>query len=125
MKLVAYVIDGHPFEIRPAPLSATGWKRPMSASPIAVCLSTSPMLLAGRYCVPKPLAPYGTAARPLESVQVSTSSIDTAPAVSHFGYGTLTFHVLCLFRTDPGVELIAQGPINRPKDGIAPLHRRD
>jgi hypothetical protein len=33
----------------------------------------------------------------------------------------LTFHIPCLFRTDPGWDLMAQGPINRPKDGIAAL----
>ena len=44
-----------------------------------------------------------------------------APAVSHFGHGILTFHMPCLFRTEPGVDLMVQGPINRPKDAIAPL----
>jgi hypothetical protein len=42
-------------------------------------------------------------------------------ALSHFGHGTLTFHIPCLFRTEPGYDLMAQGPVNRPKDGIAPL----
>ena len=32
-----------------------------------------------------------------------------------------TFHLPCLFRTEPGAELMVQGPINRPKDGIAAL----
>ena len=45
----------------------------------------------------------------------------TAPAVSHFGHGILTFHSPRLFRTEPGAELMVQGPINRPKDGIAAL----
>ena len=45
----------------------------------------------------------------------------TAPAVSHFGGGILTFHVPCIFRTDPGVDMFVTGPINRPKDAIAPL----
>lgn len=44
-----------------------------------------------------------------------------APAVSHFGSGVLTFHVPCVFRTDPGIDLYVTGPINRPKDAIAPL----
>ena len=35
--------------------------------------------------------------------------------------GILTFHLPCLFKTDTGVDLFATGPINRPKDGIAPL----
>jgi len=41
--------------------------------------------------------------------------------VSHFGHGILTFHLPCLFRTEPGSSLMVQGPINRPRDGIAAL----
>ncbi len=43
------------------------------------------------------------------------------PAVSHFGYGVMTFHVPAVFRSEPGYDLMVQGPINRPKDAIAPL----
>ena len=45
----------------------------------------------------------------------------TSPAISHFGRGILTFHVALLFQTSPDVDLMVQGPINRPKDAIAPL----
>ena len=44
-----------------------------------------------------------------------------APALGHFGFGVLTFHVPCLFRTEVGFDLMVTGPINRPKDAIAPL----
>jgi hypothetical protein len=40
---------------------------------------------------------------------------------SHFGYGIITFHLSYLFRTEPGWDLVASGPWNRPKDGIAAL----
>lgn len=40
---------------------------------------------------------------------------------SHFGYGIVTFHLGYLFRTEPGYDLVAGGPPNRAKDGIAPL----
>ncbi len=43
------------------------------------------------------------------------------PAVSHFGEGVLTWYVPFLFRTPPGWNLLARGPANMPKDGIAPL----
>ena len=43
------------------------------------------------------------------------------PAVSHFGHGILTWHLPYLFRTPPGWNLLARGPANRPKPGIAPL----
>lgn len=42
-------------------------------------------------------------------------------ASSHFGYGILTFSLPYLFRTSQGFDLIARGPANMPKDGIAPL----
>ena len=40
---------------------------------------------------------------------------------SHFGYGIVTFHLWYLFRTEPGWDLFASGPLNQPKDGAAPL----
>ena len=42
-------------------------------------------------------------------------------AVSHFAFGIVTFNLGSLFRTPPGWNLLASGPLNRPKDGIAPL----
>lgn len=42
-------------------------------------------------------------------------------AIGLFGHGILTFHVGSLFRTPPGVHLLASGPFNCPKDGIYPL----
>jgi len=43
------------------------------------------------------------------------------PAVSHFGHGILTWTIPYLFRTPPGVQLLARGPANWPKDGVCPL----
>ncbi|MGW1077689.1 DUF6065 family protein [Streptomyces sp. NPDC002537] len=42
-------------------------------------------------------------------------------AVSHFGYGILTFHIPYLIRTPPGWNLLVRGPANVPKDGAHPL----
>lgn len=42
-------------------------------------------------------------------------------AGSTFGSGVLTFNVPYVFRTPPGVNMLARGPSNWPKDGIAPL----
>jgi hypothetical protein len=42
-------------------------------------------------------------------------------ALSHFGHGVLTFQVNALFRTEPGYDLMVTGPLNQPKDGLAPL----
>jgi hypothetical protein len=41
--------------------------------------------------------------------------------LSHFGHGVLTFHIACLFRTDPRVNLWVSGPPNEYKDGIVAL----
>jgi hypothetical protein len=41
--------------------------------------------------------------------------------VSHFGDGILTWHLPMLFRTPPGYNLLVRGPVNYPKDAIAPL----
>ena len=43
------------------------------------------------------------------------------PAISHFGYGILTWNVPYLFRTPPGYNLLVRGPANWPKDGVCPL----
>jgi hypothetical protein len=41
--------------------------------------------------------------------------------ISHFGLGVLTWNIPFLFRTPPGYNLLARGPANMPKDGIAAL----
>jgi len=40
---------------------------------------------------------------------------------SNFTHGVVTFHTGYLFRTEPGWQTLASGPLNHPKDGIAPL----
>jgi hypothetical protein len=56
------------------------------------------------------------------TLEASDASIDISRvASSHFGHGVLTFHVGYLFRTDPGIAILARGIPNSPKDGIAPL----
>jgi hypothetical protein len=42
----------------------------------------------------------------------------SAFVVSHFAYGTLTFHTGYLFRTPPGWAVLASGPPNHIKHGI-------
>lgn len=43
------------------------------------------------------------------------------PALSHFGYGVLTWHVPWLFRLPEGWDLMVKGPANWPKDAICAL----
>lgn len=42
-------------------------------------------------------------------------------AVSMFGDGIVTFHVPYLIRTPPGWNTLVRGPVNWPRDGVAPL----
>jgi hypothetical protein len=58
----------------------------------------------------------------LDAIKIDAEpSTHANPALSHFGTGILTFHVSALFRTEPGYDLMATGPLNQPKDAIQPL----
>ena len=59
-----------------------------------------------------------------EPGDVAIETGDEPPSVvpiSHFGSGIITWHVPYLFRTPLGWNLLARGPANAPKDGIAAL----
>ena len=121
MKPTAHVIDGHTLDIRPAPRQRD-WMDGTEQHYAYRCL---PLDMANAHGW-ELLCQAGFSAEwnggnGRDDLQVTPDPGTVAPAVSHFGYGVLTFHVPCLFRTDPGVELMATGPINRPKDGIAAL----
>src|SRR5476649_574381 len=53
-------------------------------------------------------------------VVVSDGPAHAAP-ISHFGHGIITFSLPYVFRTSPGYNILARGPSNWPKDGIAAL----
>ena len=60
----------------------------------------------------------------LESVRIEFEgqrSVSNAVVSSHFGFGVITWQIPYIFRTPPGYNLLARGPANSPKDGIAPL----
>jgi hypothetical protein len=40
---------------------------------------------------------------------------------SNFSRGIVTFHLDYIFRTEPGWDLLATGPFNRPKENVCPL----
>ena len=70
---------------------------------------------------------YWTGGARIEDVKIGYVKGSEAPQdaiagpASHFGSATLTFHIPMLFQTPPGWNLMITGPINRPKDAIAPL----
>ena len=47
--------------------------------------------------------------------------VDCAPMTSHFGYGTLTFNMDFIVRTDENISLYVRSPTNTYVDGIQPL----
>lgn len=120
-KLVAYTIDGHDLRIRAAPLERP-WMERTNQRFAYRCL---PLNIANAHGW-ELLCPSGFTARwngmhNKDAVTVKRDLGTQAPALGHFGHGVLTFHVPCVFRTEPGFDLFVTGPLNRPKDGIAPL----
>jgi Family of unknown function (DUF6065) len=121
LKLIAYVIDGHRIDIRPAPLErswmeATGQRFAYRCLPLNIANAFGWEILCG-----SGFSAMWDGGPGIEAIQVHPDSGTQAPAVSHFAHGVLTFHIACIFRTEPGYDLMAQGPINCPKDGISPL----
>jgi hypothetical protein len=62
----------------------------------------------------------------LDAKDIKFKAADGYPALDHFvasnfTRGIVTFHTGYLFRTSPGWQLMATGPTNRPKHGIAPM----
>jgi Family of unknown function (DUF6065) len=120
-KLVGYVTAGHTIEIRPAPLErswmeATGERFAYRCLPLNIANTHGWEILC-----PAGFTAIWSGGAGLDAVVLQADPGRALPASSHFGHGILTFHVPCLFQTTPGFDLMAQGPINRPKDAIAPL----
>jgi hypothetical protein len=120
-KLIAYLLEGQSADIRPAPLERD-WMDKTNQRFAYRCL---PVNIANTHgwellCASSFYARWDGRAD-LDAIRIMPDVPGTVPAVSHFGHGVLTFHLPCLFRTDPGIDLFVTGPLNRPKDGIAPL----
>jgi hypothetical protein len=121
MKIIAYVIDGHKIDIRPAPVERD-W---MNATDQRFAYRCLPLNIANAHGW-EILCPSGFTAAwnggpQIDAIQIRPDLGTTSPAISHFSSGILTFHLPCLFRTDAGYDLVAQGPVNRPKDGLHAL----
>jgi hypothetical protein len=121
LTLVAYPVDGHDIEIRPAPVGRD-WMEQTDQRFAYRCL---PLNIANTYgweilCASGFVAVWNGEPS-LGAISIISDGDAPAPAFSHFGHGVLTFSMPCLFRTEPGFDLMVQGPINRPKDAIAAL----
>ena len=121
LKLIAYLIPGHEVEVRPAP-AERAW---MDATDQRFAYRCLPLTIANTYgweiLSPASFKAIWSGETGMEAVRIEAQRGAQAPAISHFGSGILTFHLPVLFRTEPGFDLLVQGPINRPKDAIAPL----
>jgi len=120
-KLIGYLTAQERIDIRPAPLERD-WMNATHERHAYRCL---PLNIANTYGW-EILCDIGFTAtwnggNGLDAISIQFDSAATSLAGSHFGHGILTFQVPCLFQTDPGFDLMVQGPINRPKDAIAPL----
>jgi hypothetical protein len=121
MKLQIFVLDNQRIEVRPAPVERS-W---MDATPERFAYRCLPLNIANAHGWELLCSAGFTATwdggRGVDSIAVVPDEPNKSPAVSHFGSGVLTFHVPCLVRTDPGYDLMVQGPVNSPKDAIAAL----
>jgi hypothetical protein len=124
MKLTCYAIDANAPTIRPAP-QTRAWMDGVIDNHAYRCL---PLSIANSYGWDI-LAPFAFSAQwngePHPSGLILRRDDGTVPptsrVASHFGYGIVTFQLSYLFRTESGWDLVASGPWNRPKNGIAAL----
>lgn len=56
-----------------------------------------------------------------KDIEIVLDDVPDKRVMSHFGFGVLTFSIPYLFRTPPGINLLAKGPANYHKDGIQAL----
>ena len=109
MKLTAYVIDGHQIDIRPAPverewMDSTGERFAYRCLPLNIANAHGWEILC-----PSGFTAVWNGNQDLNAIAIKyDNSDDHRFAISHFGHGTLTFHIPCLFRTEAGWDLVAQ-----------------
>lgn len=122
MKLTAYIKDGWPLDIR----AADGNRKWMDDTHVKFANRCLPLRIANAFgwemLCPTTVHMGWNGRNDLDSVLVQYEDASASRSImSHFGYGTVTFSVSALFRTEPGYDLMVQGPINTFKDAIAPL----
>lgn len=123
MKITAYQIHpGAAPEIVPSE-GARPWMRDTPQHFADRCL---PLRIANAsgWCLLNPSgfeSVWNGGSRPLDVRVTPLTPGEVPSALGHFGDGVLTFTLPYLFRTDPGWNLLARGPANWPRDGIAAL----
>ena len=124
MKLECYSLSARPPDLVPAP-AARAW---MDAFPDRHAYRCLPLAIANTHGweVLSPCSFEAIWTGGLAMQDVTFRALDDYPwlnhfVVSNFTRGIVTFHTGYLFRTEPGWNLLATGPFNRPRDGIVPL----
>ncbi len=122
MRLICYPTSGEPPKLIPAP-TERDWMDRTSEGFAYRCL---PLNIANAHgwliLNPAPFVARWNGEAGIDAVDVRPTAGETAlVAISHFGFGVLTFNVNALFRTEPGYDLVVTGPFNQPKDAIQPL----
>ncbi len=119
MKLMAYQ---YAFRQDVQLKSASHKRQWMDATPHHFAYRCLPLVIANSHGW-EILCPCNVTARWIGGAALDKLTVmtETQLVSSHFGSGILTFMVPYLFRTDPGINLMVQGPMNRPKDGIQAL----
>lgn len=125
MKLICHPLAAEDPPIRPAG-SRRDW---MDETPESSAYRCLPLALANQHGW-EVFTPAGFTARwnggeLVEDVAVTFDDIMTAnrpgAPMANFGSGILTFDMGFMLRTPPGWNIWVMGPVNAPKDGIAPL----
>jgi Family of unknown function (DUF6065) len=122
MRLICYPTSGDPPKIVPAPVERAWMERTEQGFayrclPLNIANAHGWLLLNTIPFVAQWDGGSGLGAISLHAVTADRPLL----ALSHFGNGVLTFNVNALFRTEPGYDLMATGPLNQPKDGLQPL----
>src|SRR5262249_29810793 len=115
MKLISYLQDRPPLDIRPATVQRDWMDRTRDRYAYR-CL---PLNIANAHgwelCCDETFEAAWNGRPGLEDIKIRTLDGATAPAISHFGSGVRTFPGPRVVRTDPSSNLPAMCPPNPPK----------
>lgn len=122
MKFEAYVVSAESIvTLAPAP-ARRAW---MDQTPQRFANRCLPLMMANQagwfVILTEPVEVSWSGEDGLNEIKVFGSDKARENVSSHFGSGIVTFKLPFLFRTEAGENLLARGPANLFKDGIAPL----
>jgi hypothetical protein len=110
------------YQIRPAPL-IRDWMEATTEKYAYRCLPLNIANCAGwEILSPRGFTATWNGSTHKEAITITPDQQGVpAPAISHFGFGVMTFSIPGLLRTPQGIDLMVSGPVNRPKPGIQAL----